>query len=167
MLLSVFGTSAHAIEYNKGRLPYESIYYQMHTPITHTGTTTATTIHSITVPPGTLSENGTIIIITGWSYEQNDANTKTCAVLAQNTVLTSINGANNRSSRIFTSLHNANSLTAQIAPPSGITGFGLSTAQLQSLSIDTLSPWTISWRVTLANPTNTVTLRAIEMFVYP
>lgn len=144
-----------------------SVYYQSHVPIIHTGTTTATVLLTKTIEGGKLTENGTVIIITGWEYGQNDVDAKMCVVRANGTVLTTINGANNRSSRVFTSLLNANSYTSQIAPPSGITGFGNSPSAMQTLSIDTRQSWSIDWRATLADATDSVTLRFVEVWIYP
>ncbi len=164
--LVVFTTNLQAFTYERiGE--FGSVYYQLHNAITHTGTTTATLIHSKIIEGGKLTENGTVVIITGWEYDQNDADTKTCAVMAGGTVLTTINGANNRSSRVFTSLHNVNSYASQIAPPSGIQGFGNSTATMQTLSINTLQTWTIDWYATLADATDSVKLRFVEMWIYP
>lgn len=144
------------------QVPLPTIIYSSGSAVVLTGTTAETTLASLTIPGGLLGASGTIIVIALWSHT-NNANTKTKRVkygsfAAPYTETTSV------SSRDYFSMHQR-STNAQVTYSAS--GFGNSASALLTGSIDSTVDQTLSITGQLASASDTLTLEAIRVEVYP
>jgi len=128
--------------------------------VSHTGTTTETTLATVTIPAGAMGPNGRVRITTFWTYT-NSANTKTLRVrfggasgasyLAHNITATA-------TLRHQTEICNVNAANSQVGSLN--TSFGASTDAVLNSTVDTTSAVDIVFRCQLANAGEIVTLRS-------
>jgi len=126
-----------------------------------TGTTTTTTLASVTVPGGLMSANGILEVHSFWSYP-NNANNKTIYVKYSGTGGTSFLGRTETTTVInqsITLIRNTNSTSAQIGSNGGLAGgVGVGTGATITNTVNTASDSTISIMGALGVSTDTISL---------
>jgi hypothetical protein len=132
-----------------------------------TGTLTATTLATVTIPAGQIGPNGQVAVEVLWSYT-NSANNKTLTVRfggqsIQTYVVTTT--ANSRSSHRVSNRNNAASQTAFNAFTTG--GFGTSATALLALTVNTAQAVDIVFEAQLSNTGETITLESYQVVVWP
>jgi hypothetical protein len=132
-----------------------------------TGTLTATTLATVTIPAGQIGANGQVLVEVLWSYT-NSANNKTLTVRfggqsIQTYIVTTT--ANSRSSHRVSNRNNAASQTAFNAFTTG--GFGVSATALLALTVNTANATDIVFEAQLSNTGETITLESYQVIVWP
>lgn len=130
-----------------------------------TGTTTETTLATITVPANAMGANGRIEITTMWSYT-NSANNKTLKVKFGGTTLQNITATTTASLQVAMMIANRNAANSQVASPNSSTGSGATTNAVQTAAIDTTAAVTILLTAQLANTGETITLEAYSVKLF-
>lgn len=130
-----------------------------------TGTTTETTLATITVPANVMGANGRIEITTMWSTT-NSANNKTLRVKFGSLTMQSIVMTTNASIQVTAIIANRNNTASQVASPNSSTGTGATTNAVQTASIDTTAAVTILITGQLANTGETITLEAYSVKLF-
>lgn len=135
--------------------------------VTLTGTTTETTMATVTVPANVMGANGRIEIDVAWSHT-NNANNKTEKVkfggTSYSNVVTTTSSTNNQ--KLFIANRNAtNSQTGQQAGGVGTTAspYGLGSVSYVTSAIDTTSAVSITFTGQLANTTDTIVLESYSV----
>lgn len=136
-------------------------FYDLSAAVVLTGTTSATTLATITIPAGLIGTNGKVKFYPLWS-NTNNANTKTLRVVLNGatTVYTGIaqNSVHNSGLLI---LRNFNSETAQRMSSGMTAGLGSSTGSIAANTIDTTAAVTVTITGQLANSADTMTLEGL------
>lgn len=133
--------------------------------VSHTGSTTETTLATITVPAGAIGANGALRVTMVWSYT-NSANTKTARLRLGGTSFLVFNATTTSSVRIENQIHNVNSEASQKGWVNSGTAFGSSTGTIVTASIDTTTAQDITFRGALANAGETITLESYLIELY-
>jgi hypothetical protein len=131
------------------------------TPLT--GTLTETTLATITIPAGTLGPNGHVEIEALVSYGAATATAKSLKFKFGGTTYLNLSStASALSAQARARIANANSVLAQVGPPSTTTfsGYGTSANAPQTSAVDTSADVTILVTGTLADVADTMTLRS-------
>lgn len=136
-------------------------FYDLSAAVALTGTTSATTLATITIPAGLIGANGKVKFYPLWS-NTNNANTKTLRVVLNGATTvytaTSQNSVHNSGLLI---LRNFNSETIQRMSSGMVAGLGSTTGSIAAPTIDTTVPVTVAVTGQLANGTDTMTLEGL------
>jgi len=136
-------------------------FYDLSAAVVLTGTTSATTLATITIPAGLIGTNGKVKFYPLWS-NTNNANNKTLRVVLNSwtTVYTGTvqNSVHNTGLLI---LRNFNSETAQRMSSGMTAGLGSSTGSIAAATIDTTAAVTVAVTGQLANSADTMTLEGL------
>ena len=135
--------------------------FSLSAPVVLTGTTTATTLATITIPAGLIGANGKVKFYPLWS-NTNNANAKTLRVVLNSWTIvytaTIVNSVHNSGLLI---LRNFNSETAQRMSSGMAAGLGSSTGSIAAPTVDTTVPVTVTVTGQLANSADTMTLEGL------
>lgn len=133
--------------------------------VSHTGSTSETTLATISVPAGAIGANGALRVTMVWSYT-NSANTKTARLRLGGTSFLVFNATTTSSVRIENQIQNVNSEASQKGWVNSGTTFGSSTGTIVTASVDTSVAQDIIFRGALANAGETITLESylVEVF---
>jgi len=134
-------------------------YYDLAAAVSLTGTTTETTLATITVKGGLMSTKGKLKMWPLFSCT-NNANTKSFFIRVGGVAFNAISYSTNALSAQFLSvIRNINSESVQLAFSSGNSiGLGNSSVAVTSASVNTAADFTIAISATLANSGDTFTL---------
>lgn len=133
---------------------------QSGTPVSVTGTTTETTLATITVPANAMGPSGMVEVLPVFSYT-GTAGAKICALkLNGTTIWTGSTGTSILQQKAWLSFHNSNSASAQVASnPSGNTGgVGSGTTAIIRTSFDSTQALTLTITAALASAADSATL---------
>lgn len=130
-----------------------------------TGTTTETTLATVTIPSHTMGKNGSILITSLWSYT-NSANAKRFRVKFGGTTYYNNTQTATSSFRLETRLYNRNSLSSQVGTALTAAGPGSSSGAVLTSAVDTASDVTVLLTGELANTGETITLEAYAVQVF-
>lgn len=135
------------------------------TPSSITGTTVETALATITIPGGLMSANGTIEVMSLWSYT-NSANAKNLRLrwgsMSGSTVF-AVGATTSASCFNYCIARNNNSTSSQKLFAAGALGFGTS-ATISTPSIDTSANFSIYLTGQVASAAETVTLESYHVF---
>lgn len=136
-------------------------FYDLSAAVVLTGTTSTTTLATITIPAGLIGANGKVKFYPLWS-NTNNANTKTLRVLLNSwtIVYTAVSLISVHNSGLLI-LRNFNSETTQRMSSGMVAGLGSSTGSVAATTIDTTVPVTVSVTGQLANSADTMTLEGL------
>lgn len=141
-------------------------FYDLSAAVVLTGTTTATTLATITIPAGLIGTNGKVKFYPLWS-NTNNANTKTLRVVLNGATTvytgTSQNSVHNSGLLI---LRNFNSETAQRMSSGMTAGLGSTTGSIAATTVNTTAPVTVAVTGQLANSADTMTLEGLFLEIY-
>jgi len=165
-------TSAGLVEYDSGTAPSLSssgaatpiILAQSGVASSVTGTTSETTLASITIPGGMMGANGSLRITPFFSVT-NSANNKTLKVKLGSTAFSSLAVTTSATTTLLVAVRNRGSASSQIAMSS--TGVGISTIAPQSGSVDTAVDQVLTITGQLASTGETITLEGYTVEVLP
>ena len=136
-------------------------FYDLSAAVVLTGTTSATTLATITIPAGLIGANGKVKFYPLWS-NTNNANAKTLRVVLNGATTvytgTSQNSVHNSGLLI---LRNFNSESVQRMSSGMVAGFGSTTGSIAASTIDTTVPVTVTVTGQLANSADTMTLEGL------
>ena len=136
-------------------------FYNLSAAVVLTGTTSVTTLATITIPAGLIGTNGKVKFYPLWS-NTNNASTKTLRVIINGAVTvytaTSQNSVHNSGLLI---LRNFNSETIQRMSSGMTAGLGSTTASIAATTINTTVPVTVAVAGQLANSADTMTLEGL------
>ncbi|EPR09758.1 hypothetical protein M527_06420 [Sphingobium indicum IP26] len=125
-----------------------------------TGTTTETTLATVSILGGTVGANGRLRITTLWSYT-NNANSKSFRLRLGGTQIWSRAEGSSDSARHSAEMANRNSQSSQVTSSgSGGGGWGPVTATVTTTAIDTSATQSLTITAQLANSGDTATLEA-------
>lgn len=130
-----------------------------------TGSTSETTLATITVPAGAMGANGRIEIATDWSYTSS-ANNKTIKIKLGATQLYSLSQTTSTGMGTRTSVANRNSASSQRCLTLGHNGSAINVGFATS-AIDTSASTDITITGQLVVGTETVTLESYQVLLYP
>lgn len=131
----------------------------------HTGTTSLTTVKTVTIPAGVIGANGSVVIEATFGGNDTTDN-KTYRVNFGGTFIYSGTQTTSPSGSIRKVVHNRNSESSQVCASSAreSTGFGTSNT---TLSVDTTAAVDVTFQVQLGVGTDTATLESWRVVVYP
>ncbi len=127
-----------------------------------TGALTETTLASVTVPAGAMGPNGVLRVTSLWKYT-NSANAKTMKVQLASVNFVNVSPTTNNSLQVITTIWNRNAQNSQVGPGSsaGADGsMGTETINPITGAVDTSAAQTLSFKATLANTGETITLES-------
>ena len=124
-----------------------------------TGTTTETTLATITIPANAMGPNGQIEIIPLWSFT-NSANTKTMRVKFASTAFYTQAATATAVTQSLVRIANRNSASSQVGAPGANAGLGNFTAAVITSAENTASPVTLTITGQLTNTGETITLES-------
>lgn len=136
-------------------------FYDLSAAVVLTGTTSITTLATITIPAGLIGANGKVKFYPLWS-NTNNANTKTLRVVLNGatTVYTGTSQHNAHNSGLLI-LRNFNSETAQRMSSGMTAGLGSSAGSIAATTVNTTVPVTVAITGQLANSADTMTLEGL------
>lgn len=135
--------------------------------VPHTGTTSETTLATITLPAGSMGANGRIEIDALWSVT-NSANTKNTRVRLGGTEIYRSTLTTSAALRHLTMAHNRNSQASQVAMDKfTANGTGASGNAVTTAAVDTSAEQTITLTAQLASAAETITLESYIVTVFP
>jgi len=136
--------------------------FSLSAPVVLTGTTSATTLATITIPAGLIGANGKLKIYPLWATT-NNANQKTLrAIFGVSTCTTMVSQSVPNNSGLLI-IRNINSESVQKCSSGLVAGIGSSTGSIASPTVDTSAAKTITITGQLAVGTDTLTLE--DLFV--
>jgi hypothetical protein len=133
----------------------------------HTGSTSETTLATVTVPAGALGANGIMRVRANWSYP-NSVNTKVFRTRVggvSGTSIASYTATTTQSIVVANQLHNRNSQSSQVCANSAWLG-GAIDATPTTLSVDTSNAFDVLFTVVLANSSETAVLHSYSVEIY-
>jgi hypothetical protein len=135
-----------------------------------TGTTTETTLATITIPAGLMGANGRIEIETLWSFT-NSANNKIMRTKFGGTSYSAVTATTRASFRTSAFVANRNATNSQVGGQNGGIGtelgpYGTGTGSPTTTAIDTTSAVNITLTAQLANTGETITLEAYSVKLF-
>lgn len=134
--------------------------------ITHTGTTSETTLATITIPAGAMGPNGRIEIDVLWSYPSS-ANSKTFRQKFGATTITTSVVSTGLALRTSALVANRGATNSQVASPNFAASFGASpSVGVTTSAIDTTAAVNITLTAQLGVSTDTVTLEAYSVKLF-
>ena len=136
-------------------------FYDLSAAVVLTGTTSATTLATITIPAGLIGANGKVKFYPLWS-NTNNASTKTLRVLinGSTTVYTATSSNSVHNSGLLI-LRNFNSETIQRMSSGMVAGLGATTGSIAVTTINTTVPITVVVGGQLSNSADTMTLEGL------
>lgn len=135
--------------------------YDLSAAVVLTGTTSATTLATITIPAGLIGTNGKVKFYPLWS-NTNNANTKTLrVVLNSGTTVYTGTAQNSVHNTGLLILRNFNSETTQRMSSGMTAGLGSTTGSIAAVTIDTTAAVTVTITGQLANSADTMTLESL------
>ena len=134
-------------------------------PASHTGSTSETTLATVSVPAGAMGANGVLRVTTTWSYT-NSANTKTHRMRFGGTNIYVNSVTTTATVRVENQIHNVNSESAQKGWANNNAGFGTSTGSITTTAIDTTAAQNVTLHAALANAGETITLESYLVEIY-
>lgn len=136
-------------------------FYDLSAAVVLTGTTSATTLATITIPASLIGANGKVKFYPLWS-NTNNANTKTLRVVLNggSTVYTATSQNSVHNSGLLI-LRNFNSETTQRMSSGMTAGLGSTTGSIAAVTINTTVPVTVTVTGQLANSADTMTLEGL------
>ena len=136
-------------------------FYDLAAAVVLTGTTSPTTLATITIPAGLIGTNGKVKFYPLWS-NTNNANVKTLRVVLNGatTVYTATSQNNVHNSGLLI-LRNFNSETIQRMSSGMAAGLGSTTGSIAAPTIDTTVATTITVTGQLGNSADTMTLESL------
>lgn len=136
-------------------------FYDLSAAVALTGTTSATTLATITIPAGLIGANGKVKFYPLWS-NTNNANSKTLRVVLNSaTAVCSATSQNSVHNSGLLILRNFNSETIQRMSSGMVAGLGSTTGSIAASTIDTTVPVTVTITGQLANSADTMTLESL------
>lgn len=135
-------------------------------PGAYSQVTSAIALLSVTIPGGTLGLKGRTIVDSLWT-NNNNANAKTASIRFGGTSFFAISFTTLLTSRVNTLIANRNSLTAQVGGASGARGFESSSGAVTNSAVNTAADVVVDLRGQLAVATDTLTLEAYTITVFP
>lgn len=149
-----------------GRLPV-IVVAQSGAAQTLTGSTSETTLATITIPAGVLGPNGQVEVEALWSCT-NSANNKTCRVKFGGTAFTSAVLTTSAGVQTHTRIANRNATNSQVSlGATAVTGFGGTSATATTGAVDTTADVTLLLTGQLASAAETLTLESYVVTVRP
>ena len=136
--------------------------FSLSAPFSLTGTTSAVTLATITIPAGLLGANGKLKIYPLWATT-NNANIKTLRVVFGGSTCTTITSQSVPNNSGLLIIRNTNSESAQKCSSGLVAGIGSSFGSIASLTVDTSAATTITITGQLAVGTDTLTLE--DLFI--
>ena len=136
--------------------------FSLSAPVSLTGSTSAVTLATITIPAGLLGANGKLKIYPLWATT-NNANVKTLRAIFSGSTCTTMTSQSVPNNSGLLIIRNINSESAQKCSSGLVAGIGSSTGSIAVLAIDTTAATTITVTGQLAVGTDTMTLE--DLFV--
>ena len=136
--------------------------FSLSAPVVLTGTTSATTLATITIPAGLIGANGKLKIYPLWSTT-NNANNKILRVNIGGLICTTMASQNFPNNSGLVIIRNINSESVQKCSSGLVAGIGSSFGSIASITIDTTAATNISLAGQLAVGTDTLTLE--DLFI--
>ena len=136
--------------------------FSLSAPVSLTGTTSATTLATITIPAGLLGANGKLKIYPLWATT-NNANVKTLRAIFSGSTCTTMTSQSVPNNSGLLIIRNINSESVQKCSSGLVAGIGSSSGSIASTTIDTTAATTITITGQLAVGTDTLTLE--DLFV--
>jgi len=136
--------------------------FSLSAPVVLTGTTSATTLATITIPAGLLGANGKLKIYPLWATT-NNANAKTLRLNIGGMLCSTITSQSVPNNSGLLIIRNLNSESAQKCSSGLVAGIGASFGSIASITIDTTAATTLVISGQLAVGTDTLTLE--DLFV--
>jgi hypothetical protein len=128
--------------------------------IAHTGTTAETILAAINIAPNAMGPKGRLRITTSYSYT-NSGNNKIALVRFNAVQAASVTLTTSAQLRSQIEIANRNSLSSQLVSiPGNSTGFGTTTTELTTMSVDTSTNRPLTLTAALANAGETITLES-------
>lgn len=127
-----------------------------------TGTTTETTLASVSVPAGAMGPNGVLRVTSLWKYP-NSANNKTLKVQMGGVNFVNVVPTTTNSFQAITTIANRNAANSQVSPSSSAAAdgaMGTEGANPTTGAVDTAAAQTLTFKATLANTGETITLES-------
>lgn len=136
------------------------------TQLSVTGTTSQTTLATVTIPAGAMGPNGVVHIRSLWSAAANNANAKTARVRLDGNTMSSGALANNLTYSDDRKIINRNSASSQLFLNTASAPFGVSTTALGTQATNTASaPRDITFTGQLADGADTMSLEYYEVWL--
>jgi hypothetical protein len=131
-----------------------------------TGTTTETTLASVTIPANAMGANGIVRVTTGWSHNSS-ASSKTLRVKFGGTTFGSGNITTNATTRDQRQIANRNATNSQIGTATTLGGFASSGSAIVTSTVDSTANVTLAITGQLTNTSETITLEyyLVELIV--
>lgn len=136
--------------------------FSLSAPVSLTGSTSAVTLATITIPAGLIGANGKLKIYPLWSTT-NNANVKTLRVLLGGSTCTTMPSQSVPNNSGLLIIRNTNNESAQKCSSGLVAGIGSSSGSIANPTIDTTAATTITITGQLAVGTDTLTLE--DLFV--
>ena len=136
--------------------------FSLSAPYVLTGSTSAVTLATITIPAGLLGANGKLKIYPLWGTT-NNANTKTLRVVLGGSICTTMVSQSVPNNSGLVIIRNTNNEAAQKCSSGLVAGIGSSTGSIASPTVDTSAATTITITGQLAAGADTLTLE--DLFV--
>jgi len=135
-------------------------FYDLSAAVVLTGTTSTTTLATITIPAGLIGANGKVKFYPLWS-NTNNANAKTLRVFLNGVPMYTATSQNSVHNSGLLILRNFNSETAQRMSSGMAAGLGSSPGSIAATTVDTTVPVTVTITGQLANSADTMTLESL------
>ncbi|WP_176039519.1 hypothetical protein [Burkholderia stabilis] len=150
----------------EGDAPSSYVLAQSGAPVTVSGTVAQTTLASVIVPAGRLSEHGVLRITALWSFSYS-ANAKRIFISfgGQTLLGTNQSAAQAASLQTIQIVRNRGVLDRQVSTATGNAGIGVSQGASTTLSVDTSHDATIEFSASLADPSDFVTFEGYSVEV--
>ena len=136
--------------------------FSLSAPVVLTGSTSAVTLATITLPAGLLGANGKLKIYPLWATT-NNANVKTLRAIFSGSTCTTMTSQSVSNNSGLVIIRNTNSESAQKTSSGLVAGIGSSFGSIASTTIDTTAATTLVISGQLAVDTDTLTLE--DLFV--
>jgi len=136
--------------------------FSLSAPVVLTGTTSATTLATITIPAGLIGANGKLKIYPLWATT-NNANAKTLRLNIGGALCSTITSQSVPNNSGLLIIRNINSESVQKCSSGLVAGIGASFGSIASTTVDTTAATTITLTGQLAVGTDTMTLE--DLFV--
>ena len=136
--------------------------FSLSAPVSLTGSTSAVTLATITIPAGLLGANGKLKIYPLWATT-NNANVKTLRATFGGSICTTMTSQNSPNNSGLVIIRNTNSESAQKCSSGLVAGIGASFGSIAATTIDTTAATNITITGQLAVGTDTLTLE--DLFV--
>lgn len=131
----------------------------------HTGSTSETTLATVTVPAGAMGANGHLRIRTLWSAGANNANAKTPRIrFDAGTTIAQLALANQLSVQDDREIANRNSAASQVFFQGG-TSYSYSTLAIGTTTVNTVAARDLTFTIQLADGADTATLEYYEVWL--